>query len=169
MAELRDTLERWLPRARSEVERYRPEARLEQVGRIERIGDGVATVSGLPDVRLDELLRFADGTLGYAVELQPETIGCVLLGRLRPPAGRRAGSTPPARCSRCRSARRCSAGSSTLSARPSTAAPRSPPSASTASSARRRRSSSATWSRSPSPPGFWRSTPCSRWAAGSAS
>ncbi len=70
MAGLKDSLERWLPRARDEVEQYRPEARLEQIGRIERIGDGIAMVSGLPDVRLDELLRFADGTLGFAVDLR---------------------------------------------------------------------------------------------------
>jgi F-type H+-transporting ATPase subunit alpha len=81
MADLRDSLERWLPRARAEVEHYRPEVRLEQIGRIERIGDGIATVSGLPYARLDELLRFADGTLGYAVDLRADAMGCVLLGR----------------------------------------------------------------------------------------
>jgi F-type H+-transporting ATPase subunit alpha len=80
MTGLRDTLERWLPEARGAVERYRPEVRLEQIGRIERIGDGIATVSGLPDARLDELLRFEDGTLGFAAELRPDEIGCVLLG-----------------------------------------------------------------------------------------
>jgi F-type H+-transporting ATPase subunit alpha len=80
MAGLRDTLERWLPEAEAAVERYRPEVRLEQIGRVEAIGDGIATVSGLPDVRLDELLRFEDGTLGYAAELRPDEIGCVLLG-----------------------------------------------------------------------------------------
>jgi F-type H+-transporting ATPase subunit alpha len=81
MAGLQDSLERWLPRARTAVEHHQPEARLEQIGRIERIGDGIATVSGLPDARLDELLRFADGTLGYAVDLRPDEMGCVLLGK----------------------------------------------------------------------------------------
>ena len=80
MADLKDRLERWLPAAGSVVERYRPEVRLEQIGRIERLGDGIAAVSGLPDVRLDELLRFEGGTLGFAAELRPDEIGCVLLG-----------------------------------------------------------------------------------------
>jgi F-type H+-transporting ATPase subunit alpha len=44
------------------------------------VGDGVAIVAGLPDARLDELLLFADGTRGLAVDLGEETIGCVLLG-----------------------------------------------------------------------------------------
>ena len=81
MAGLQDSLEGWLPRARSAVERHQAEARLEQIGRVERIGDGIATVSGLPDARLDEILRFADGTLGYTVDLQPDEMGCVLLGK----------------------------------------------------------------------------------------
>ncbi len=80
MADLKDTLERWLPEARGAVERYRPEVCLEQIGRLERLGDGIATVSGLPDVRLDELLRFEGDTLGFAAELRPDEIGCVLLG-----------------------------------------------------------------------------------------
>ena len=33
----------------------------EQIGRVEEVGDGIALVSGLPDVRLDELLRFGKG------------------------------------------------------------------------------------------------------------
>ena len=81
MAGLQDSLERWLPGARTEIERFRSEARLEQIGRIERIGDGIATVSGLPDARLDEVLRFGDATLGYAVDLRADEMGCVLLGR----------------------------------------------------------------------------------------
>ncbi len=80
MVDLKDGLERWLPQARGTVERYRPDARLEQIGRVERLGDGIAAVSGLPDVRLDELLRFEGGTLGFAAELRPDEIGCVLLG-----------------------------------------------------------------------------------------
>ena len=81
MAGLQHSLERWLPRARTAVEHHRLEPRLEQIGRIERIGDGIATVSGLPDARLDEILQFADGTLGYVVDLQPDEMGCVLLGK----------------------------------------------------------------------------------------
>jgi len=54
--------------------------RLEHVGRVIQVGDGVATVSGLPEARLDELLVFRDGVRGLAVDLGEETIGCVLLG-----------------------------------------------------------------------------------------
>ena len=40
----------------------------------------MATVTGLPDARLDELLVFGGGVRGLAVDLGEQAIGCVLLG-----------------------------------------------------------------------------------------
>jgi len=54
---------------------------LEHVGVVEHVGDGVALISGLPNTGLDELLRFADGTLGLAFRVDERSVGCVLLGR----------------------------------------------------------------------------------------
>ncbi|SNR63769.1 F0F1 ATP synthase subunit alpha [Puniceibacterium sediminis] len=53
--------------------------RAEHRGRVEEIGDGVAMISGLRDVRLDEVLRFAGGQVGFARVLDPDLIGCVML------------------------------------------------------------------------------------------
>ncbi|MGO4916141.1 F0F1 ATP synthase subunit alpha [Pseudogemmobacter sp. W21_MBD1_M6] len=50
-----------------------------QMGRVEEIGDGVAMISGLGNVRLDELLRFDGGQFGFAQVLDDDLIGCVLL------------------------------------------------------------------------------------------
>lgn len=58
----------------------RVEPTLEHVGIVGYVGDGVATISGLPRTRLDELLRFEDGTLGLALRIDEESVGCVLLG-----------------------------------------------------------------------------------------
>jgi F-type H+-transporting ATPase subunit alpha len=80
MSTLSDEIGRWLRRARGRAATLAPKPRAEQVGRVERIGDGVATVSGLPDARLDELLLFPGDVLGMAVSLEREAIGCVLLG-----------------------------------------------------------------------------------------
>ncbi len=44
-----------------------------------RVADGIAVVSGLPDVRLDELVRFEHGQVGFALTLERESLGCVLL------------------------------------------------------------------------------------------
>lgn len=51
----------------------------EHRGRVEEIADGVALISGLRDVRLDEVLRFAGGQTGFARVLNPDLIGCVML------------------------------------------------------------------------------------------
>jgi len=51
----------------------------QQIGRVEEIGDGIALLSGLLDVRLDELLRFDKGQVGFAQVLERDRIGCVLL------------------------------------------------------------------------------------------
>ena len=54
-------------------------ARAEEIGRVEQAGDGIAMVSGLPNVRLDELLRFSGGQYGFAQSLDRDRVGCVLL------------------------------------------------------------------------------------------
>jgi F-type H+-transporting ATPase subunit alpha len=51
----------------------------EHKGRVEEIGDGIAMISGLRNVRLDEVLRFERGQVGFARVLDPDLIGCVLL------------------------------------------------------------------------------------------
>src|SRR5579875_1380742 len=52
----------------------------EEVGRIRDIGDGIARVSGLPNVAMSELLEFEDGVTGLAFNLDEDSIGVVVLG-----------------------------------------------------------------------------------------
>jgi F-type H+-transporting ATPase subunit alpha len=69
----------WLAGARQKLTMAPLGPRIEQIGRVEEAGDGIALVSGLPDARLDELLRFEKGQFGFAQMLEPDRIGCVLL------------------------------------------------------------------------------------------
>ncbi|MEE4347116.1 MAG: F0F1 ATP synthase subunit alpha, partial [Paracoccaceae bacterium] len=69
----------WLTRARKIVEGTALGPRTEHRGRVEDIADGVAMISGLRNVRLDEVLRFDGGQIVFARVLDPERIGCVLL------------------------------------------------------------------------------------------
>jgi len=62
------------------VDEYTPEVGAEQIGRIIEVGDGIARVSGLPRVAVNELLEFEDGTVGLAMNLDEESIGAVVLG-----------------------------------------------------------------------------------------
>ncbi len=69
----------WLVAARGAVRRAPLGPRAEHRGRVEEIADSVAMISGLRDVRLDEVLRFQGGQVGFARVLDPDLIGCVLL------------------------------------------------------------------------------------------
>ncbi len=80
MATLADELNGWVDRTRQSIRTMRFEPRLEHVGRVLKLGDGVAAVAGLQETRLDELLVFEGGVRGLAVDLGEKTIGCILLG-----------------------------------------------------------------------------------------
>ena len=62
------------------LEGYEPSVEARTVGRVVEIGDGIARVSGLPDAAVNELLEFADGSVGLALNLDEDTIGAVVLG-----------------------------------------------------------------------------------------
>src|SRR5579871_1263799 len=80
MATIAEDLRAWLDRGRQRIRALPMAPALDRVGQVVQIGDGVATVSGLPGTRLDELLVFEGGVEGLAVDLGEEAIGCVLLG-----------------------------------------------------------------------------------------
>ena len=52
----------------------------EEVGRVSETADGIARVSGLPNLMANELVRFEDGTLGLALNLELREVGVVVLG-----------------------------------------------------------------------------------------
>jgi F-type H+-transporting ATPase subunit alpha len=62
------------------VSSYSPEVSREEVGTVAETGDGIARVEGLPSAMTNELLRFEDGTLGLALNLDVREIGVVILG-----------------------------------------------------------------------------------------
>jgi F-type H+-transporting ATPase subunit alpha len=52
----------------------------EEVGRVLELGDGIALVSGLPSVAVNEVLTFENETVGLALNLEEDVIGVVVLG-----------------------------------------------------------------------------------------
>jgi F-type H+/Na+-transporting ATPase subunit alpha len=72
-------LDSWLRDARHRLGAEALAPVTEQVGRVESVADGIAIVSGLPGVRLDELLRFEHGQPGFVMTLDRDVLGCVLL------------------------------------------------------------------------------------------
>ncbi|WP_099331642.1 F0F1 ATP synthase subunit alpha [Actinomyces minihominis] len=65
----------------SYIESFTPvDASTEEVGHVTETADGIAQVEGLPGAMANELLKFQDGTLGLAMNLEPTKIGTVILG-----------------------------------------------------------------------------------------
>lgn len=59
---------------------YKPEAKTRRVGKITALADGVVKVSGLPHVAYLELVKFASGIQGFAINLEEESVGVIVLG-----------------------------------------------------------------------------------------
>ncbi|MFQ5420803.1 MAG: F0F1 ATP synthase subunit alpha, partial [Anaerolineae bacterium] len=57
---------------------FKAEAR--SVGTVVTVADGVALVSGLADVKASEIVEFSNGVAGVALNLEPESVGVVVMG-----------------------------------------------------------------------------------------
>ncbi len=62
------------------VEGFTPGVSAEEVGRIRDIGDGIARITGLPNVAVNELLELEGGMNALALNLDEDSIGAVVLG-----------------------------------------------------------------------------------------
>ena len=63
------------------VAAYKPGAAAkDEIGSVTQAGDGIARVEGLPSTMTNELLKFENGTLGLALNLDVREIGVVILG-----------------------------------------------------------------------------------------
>ena len=51
-----------------------------EVGYVEEVGDGIARVSGLENVRYNELVQFENGVAGIAFNLEKDNIGIIIMG-----------------------------------------------------------------------------------------
>ncbi|MCP3710087.1 F0F1 ATP synthase subunit alpha [Paraburkholderia sp. CNPSo 3274] len=69
----------WLSRAQDALASVRFAAEAQTNGSVASVADGVARVSGLADVALDETVRFASGATGYVRTLDADLANVVLL------------------------------------------------------------------------------------------
>ena len=64
---------------RSAIKFYSAKAKISGRGKVQRIGDGIALISGLESSCVGELLEFDSGAYGFVMNLNPESVGAVLL------------------------------------------------------------------------------------------
>ncbi|WP_338553434.1 F0F1 ATP synthase subunit alpha [Paenibacillus sp. KS-LC4] len=65
---------------KQQIEQYKSEIQVVDVGTVISIGDGIARVHGLENAMQGELLEFSNGVVGMALNLEESNVGVVILG-----------------------------------------------------------------------------------------
>jgi F-type H+-transporting ATPase subunit alpha len=63
-----------------QVQDFSPSIEAVEVGYVQEIGDGIARVAGLNNIRFSELVRFENGTAGIAFNLEKDNVGIIIMG-----------------------------------------------------------------------------------------
>ncbi len=65
---------------KQQIEQYKSEIQVVDVGTVIQVGDGIARVHGLENAMSGELLEFANGVVGMALNLEENNVGVVIMG-----------------------------------------------------------------------------------------
>ncbi|MFS0725828.1 F0F1 ATP synthase subunit alpha [Paenibacillus sp. 1P07SE] len=65
---------------KQQIEQYKSDIQVVDVGTVINVGDGIARVHGLENAMAGELLEFANGVVGMALNLEENNVGVVILG-----------------------------------------------------------------------------------------
>ncbi len=68
---------------KARINKYSSKATFEEEGKVISVGDGIAYVSGLTNLMLNELVRFENGSYGMALNLETDFVGVVMLGEYK--------------------------------------------------------------------------------------
>ncbi len=63
-----------------EISNYSAQVDVREVGRVLEVGDGIAQVYGLSGVMAGEMVRFKNGAVGLAFNLEENSVGVIILG-----------------------------------------------------------------------------------------
>ena len=65
---------------KEQIKNFGQEAEVSEIGQVLSVGDGIARVYGLDNVQSGEMVEFADGTRGMALNLEVDNVGIVIFG-----------------------------------------------------------------------------------------
>ncbi|WP_019831986.1 F0F1 ATP synthase subunit alpha [Sphingomonas sp. PR090111-T3T-6A] len=65
---------------RDQIANFGTEAEVSEVGQVLSVGDGIARIFGLDNVQAGEMVEFANGTQGMALNLEADNVGVVIFG-----------------------------------------------------------------------------------------
>ncbi|MEW6401779.1 MAG: F0F1 ATP synthase subunit alpha [Chloroflexota bacterium] len=63
-----------------QIEGFKPEINISDIGAVLEAGDGIARVQGLANVRAQELVQFSNGVMGTAFNLEKDSVGVIIMG-----------------------------------------------------------------------------------------
>ena len=66
---------------KQQIEGFERQIDVSETGEVVQVGDGIARVYGLENAQASELIEFAGGVMGMALNLEEDNIGVVLFGR----------------------------------------------------------------------------------------
>jgi len=65
---------------KKQIEGFKSDVELEEVGTVLQVGDGIARIYGLNSVQANEMIEFDSGVAGIVLNLEEDNVGAVLLG-----------------------------------------------------------------------------------------
>ncbi|MDF2925845.1 MAG: synthase subunit alpha [Paenibacillaceae bacterium] len=65
---------------KSQIQQYKADMEVAEVGTVIQIGDGIARAHGLENAMAGELLEFSTGVMGYAFNLEADNVGIIIMG-----------------------------------------------------------------------------------------
>jgi F-type H+-transporting ATPase subunit alpha len=65
---------------KKEIENFSLQLKVEKVGQVMEVFDGIAKVSGLSDIKSSEMVTFPGGETGVALNLEEDAVGVIVLG-----------------------------------------------------------------------------------------
>jgi len=68
---------------KKQIEDFQNYVEVAETGTVTKVGDGIAHIHGLSNAMSNELLEFSNGVMGMALNLEEDSIGCVILGEYK--------------------------------------------------------------------------------------
>ncbi|HEY1145269.1 MAG TPA: F0F1 ATP synthase subunit alpha, partial [Allosphingosinicella sp.] len=65
---------------KDQIANFGTEAQVSEVGTVLSVGDGIARIHGLDNVQAGEMIEFANGIKGMALNLEADNVGAVIFG-----------------------------------------------------------------------------------------
>lgn len=72
-----------IQKLKHQIQGFDPKANVSHVGTVIEVGDGIAKISGLSEVKSMEMLDFGNNIMGVALNLEQQSVGAIILGEFQ--------------------------------------------------------------------------------------